>query len=150
MNCAILQEGANTFGRLVGWIVMYVLYAWITIFYSHLVENHVQKGELVWKQLEGLKNWNCWPLIDLPTNRMNSIDACWNISRDKKSDFLSNHLNPAHTSSLYYSLAATRSMIYNDDNDDDVDDEDKEEEDGDGGCGDGDDDFLFCCCRLNT
>ena len=84
---------------------------------------------------------------------MNSIDACWNILRDKKSDFLSNHLNPAHTSSLYYSLAAIRSMIYNEDNDDDEDDDDdNEEEDGDGsggcGCGDSDDDFDFAAADV--
>ena len=66
----------------------------------------------------------------------------------KKSDFFSDDLNPAHTSSLYYSLAAIRSMIYNDDNDDDVDDEDKEEEDGDGGCGDSDDNFDFAAADV--
>ena len=49
----------------------------------------------------------------------------------KKSDFFSDDLNPAHTSSLYYSLAAIRSMINNDDNEDDVGDvDDVEEEDG--------------------
>ena len=56
---------------------------------------------------------------------------------------MSNHLNPTHTSSLYYSLAAIRSKIYNDDNYDEEDDDGDKKEDGDDGCGDDDDDFDF-------